>query len=241
MNNIKYPNHIAIIVDGNGRWAQKQGMSRSMGHKHGFDRLEEIINYTSTKDIKVISLYVFSTENFKRSKDEVEYLMNLFKTKFKLMSNKLNKKDIKIVFSGRREPLDEEVLKMIDEVTEKTKDNKGLIVNFCMNYGSHAEITDTFIKLAKKIENKKMTTEDINEEIIKQNLYQNLPDIDFLIRTSGEVRLSNFMLYQAAYAELYFPEVAFPDFTKQEFDKAIDKYNNRDRRFGGINYENKNN
>lgn len=241
MNNIKYPNHLAIIVDGNGRWAQKQGMSRSMGHKHGFDRLEEIINYTSTKDIKVISLYVFSTENFKRSKDEVDYLMNLFKTKFKTMSNKLNKKDIKIVFSGREKPLDDDIIKMIKDVTEKTKDNKGLIVNFCMNYGSHSEITDTFKKIINKINNKELTIDEINDDIIKENLYQNLPEIDFLIRTSGEVRLSNFMLYQAAYAELYFPEVAFPDFTKKEFDKAIDKYNNRDRRYGGINYENKNN
>ena len=239
MNDLKYPNHIAIIVDGNGRWAQKQGLSRSMGHKHGFDRLEEIINYTSTKDIKVISLYVFSTENFKRSKDEVDYLMNLFKTKFKIMSNKLNKKDIKIVFSGRKEPLDEDILKMIKEVTEKTKNNKGLIVNFCMNYGSHAEITDAVKQIINKVENKEITIESINEETIKQNLYQNLPDIDFLIRTSGEVRLSNFMLYQAAYAEFYFPETQFPDFTTQEFDKAIEKYNKRDRRFGGINYENK--
>ena len=239
MNDLKYPNHIAIIVDGNGRWAQKQGLSRSMGHKHGFDRLEEIINYTSTKDIKVISLYVFSTENFKRSKDEVDYLMNLFKTKFKIMSNKLNKKDIKIVFSGRKEPLDEDILKMIKEVTEKTKNNKGLIVNFCMNYGSHAEITDAVKQIINKVENKEITIESVNEETIKQNLYQNLPDIDFLIRTSGEVRLSNFMLYQAAYAEFYFSETQFPDFTTQEFEKAIEKYNKRDRRFGGINYENK--
>ena len=231
--------HLAIIVDGNGRWAKERGKNRSLGHKAGFERLEEIILYAKEKDIKVMSLYVFSTENFKRSKEEVDYLMNLFVHNFKRLLKQYTSENIKVVFSGRREPLEKRVLDAMDEIVEKTKDNTDMIVNFCLNYGGHAEIVDASKKLCQKVINKEINVEDIDEALFQKNLYQDLPPVDLLIRTSGECRLSNFLPWQLAYAEFYFPNTYFPDFTKEEFDKAIDSYNHRDRRFGGITYENK--
>lgn len=231
------PNHVGIIVDGNGRWATKQGKIRSEGHLAGSKNLDKLCKYIFDKGIKVLSLYVFSTENFKRSKEEVNYLMNLFIEKFKHDFKTLNKKGIKIIFSGRREPLKKEILDIIDDITFKTKNNTNGILNFCLNYGSHAEIVDA----CKKIMLDNINIEYINEEIFKKYLYNDLPDLDLLIRTGGEIRLSNFMLWQAAYAELYFTDTLFPDFDSKEFDLAIESYNKRDRRFGGINYEKKSN
>ncbi len=230
------PNHIGIIVDGNGRWAVKRGKSRSEGHLAGSKNLDTLCQYIFDKGVKVVSLYVFSTENFKRSDEEVNYLMDLFVKKFKEDFKKFSKKGIKIVFSGRRQPLKKEILDIIDDVTLQTKDNKNGILNFCLNYGSHAEIIDA----CKKMIEDKVAIDDVNEALFNKYLYNDLPNLDLLIRTGGELRLSNFMLYQAAYAELYFTNTLFPDFNKDEFDQALDSYNNRDRRFGGINYEKKN-
>ncbi len=234
---LKIPTHVGIIVDGNGRWAKEKGLSRSMGHKAGADNLEKISRYAFECGVKVLSLYVFSSDNFKRSEEEVNYLMNLFTSKFKKDAKIYNKENIKVVFSGRREPLRDDVLKTIDEITETTKKNTKGIINFCLNYGGQFEIIDA----VKKLSQDNVDIENLNIETFSHYMYQDLPSIDLLIRTSGEQRLSNFMLWQCSYAEFYFPNTYFPDFNKDEFDLAILKYNKRDRRFGGINYETKSN
>ena len=238
-NNLKIPKHVGIIVDGNGRWAEKKGLTRSMGHKAGANNLEKISDYAFSKGIEVLSLYVFSTENFKRSKEEVDFLMDLFVNKFKSDLKKYNKKNIKVVFSGRREPLSSAVLETIDKMTESTKNNTGGIVNFCLNYGGQSELVDSVKKIHQDCLENKIDINDLDEDLFAKYLYQDLPPIDLLIRTSGECRISNFMLWQLSYAEFYFPNVFFPDFDGEAFDRAITEYTNRDRRFGGINYENK--
>lgn len=235
------PNHVGIIVDGNGRWATQKGKKRSEGHLAGSKNLDNLCQYIFDKGVKILSLYVFSTENFKRSDEEVNYLMDLFIKKFKNDFKIFNKKDIRIVFSGRREPLRQEILDIIDDITYKTKNNKSGILNFCLNYGSHAEIIDAVKKINKDIINNKLVIDELNDDIFKNYLYNNLPDVDLLIRTGGEVRLSNFMLWQCAYAELYFTDILFPDFNEAELEKALDSYSKRDRRYGGINYEKKSN
>lgn len=234
---LKIPTHVGIIVDGNGRWAKEKGLSRSMGHKAGADNLEKIARYAFECGIKVLSLYVFSSDNFKRSKEEVDYLMNLFTNKFKKDAKIYNKENIKVVFSGRREPLRDDVLKTIDEITETTKNNTKGTINFCLNYGGQFEIIDAVKKMCQE----SLDIENLDIDTFSHYMYQDLPSIDLLIRTSGEQRLSNFMLWQCSYAEFYFPNTYFPDFNKDEFDLAILKYNKRDRRFGGINYETKSN
>ena len=235
-SNLKIPNHVAIIVDGNGRWAKEKGLPRSMGHDAGFKRLKEITSYAFNKGIKVVSVYVFSTENFKRSKEEVDHLMNLFVNGFKKDKFYL-KENIKVVFSGRKEPLRQDVLEAMDGIVDCTKDNTKGILNICLNYGSRSEIIDATKKIVNEVENGKLTIDEINEGMYHKYLYQDLPDVDLMIRTSGELRLSNFLLWQNSYAEFYFPKTYFPDFTKEEFDKAIVEYTSRDRRFGSINYK----
>jgi undecaprenyl diphosphate synthase len=234
MNELKIPNHVGIILDGNGRWAQERNKKRSEGHKAGYDNLKKLSVYILNKGVKILSIYVFSTENFKRSEEEVGFLMNLIVTKFKKDSKYFMDNNVKVVFSGSRNGLRKDVLEATDYLTNLTKNNTNGILNVCLNYGSRLEITDMTKKIAKKVKDGILNIDDINEEIINKNLYQNLPNIDFLIRTSGELRLSNFMLWQLSYAELYFPNTYFPDFNESEFDKSLIEYNNRDRRFGGI-------
>ncbi len=228
-SNLKIPNHVAIIVDGNGRWAKERGLSRLKGHDAGFENLKKICEYAGNKGVKVISLYVFSTENFKREKAEVDHLMDLFVSMYKRDKDYFMKNNVKVVFSGRNEPLPKKVIKARDELVELTKDNTGLIVNFCMNYGGRAEIVDAVNKIRKD-----NLSEDITEETFRKYLYQELPDVDLMIRTSGEVRLSNFLLWEVSYAEFIFTPVKFPDFSTDDFDKCIVEYTSRDRRFGGI-------
>ena len=230
---LNIPNHVAIILDGNRRWAKKRGMKPQEGHYKGFTNLENLADYVFSRGVKVLSVYAFSTENFSRAKDEVDYLMDLFAVAFKKYFERQNKKNVRIVFSGRREPLPSKVLKMIDEVTEKTKDNTGPIFNICVNYGGRPEIIDTTKKLCEMVKSGEISIDDIDEEMFSKNLYQDLPPIDLMIRTSGEVRLSNFLLWQNAYAEFYFPEVEFPGFNEEEFDKALEVFDKRNRRFGG--------
>ena len=230
---MKIPEHVAIILDGNRRWAKKRGMLPQEGHYRGFTNLENLVDYVFNKGVKVLSVYAFSTENFSRVKVEVDYLMDLFAIAFKKYFERQNKKNVRIVFSGRRDPLPDKVLKMIDEITEKTKDNTGPIFNICINYGGRPEIIDTTKKLCEKVLAGELSIDDIDENLFSQNLYNDLPPVDLMIRTSGEVRLSNFLLWQNAYAEFYFPEVEFPSFDEKEFDKAIEEFNNRNRRFGG--------
>jgi len=222
-------NHLAIIVDGNGRWAKSIGKIRSYGHLKGYENLKKIINYVNDNlDIKYISLFVFSTENFKRSKDEVDYLMNLFKKGFKEEKDVYIKKNMKVVFSYKKEGLSKDIIFIIEEVESSTKDNTGLVVNFCLNYGGRSEIVDA----CKKIIDDKIDKNDITEDLFKDYLYNKLPDIDLMIRTSGEQRISNFMLWSLSYSELYFTKTYFPAFTTNELLEIIDDFNNRDRRYG---------
>ena len=222
-------NHLAIIVDGNGRWAKNMGKIRSYGHLKGYENLKKIINYVNDNlDIKYISLFVFSTENFKRSKDEVDYLMNLFKKGFKEEKDVYIKKNMKVVFSYKKEGLSKDIISIIEEVESSTKTNTGLVVNFCLNYGGRSEIVDA----CKKIINDKIDKNDITEDLFKDYLYNKLPDIDLMIRTSGEQRISNFMLWSLSYSELYFTKTYFPAFTTNELLEIIDDFNNRDRRYG---------
>lgn len=234
-SNLKVPNHVAIIVDGNGRWAKERGMSRSKGHDEGFKRLKEVTAYAFKKGIKVVSVYVFSTENFKRSKEEVDHLMNLFVTGFK-KDKFYQKENIKVVFSGKEKPLSDKVLNAMKVITEETKDNTLGILNVCLNYGGRSELVDASKKIAKDVLENKINIDEIDEELFSNYLYQKLPDIDLMIRTSGELRLSNFLLWQNSYAEFYFPKTYFPDFDEEEFDKAIVEYTKRDRRYGNIDY-----
>ena len=228
MEELKIPNHVAIIVDGNGRWAKKRNLPRMKGHDAGFKNLKKICKYALARGVKVMSLYVFSTENFKRSKEEVDHLMDLFVLMFQKEKNFFIENDIKVVFSGADAPLPKNVIKLRDKLAELTKDNKNGIVNICINYGGRREIVDA----TKKIIDEGIKSEDITEELFEKHLYQELPPVDLMIRTSGELRISNFLLWQLAYAEFYFPGILFPDFTEADFDDAILAYNKRDRRFG---------
>ena len=228
------PNHVGIIMDGNGRWAQEKGLTRTNGHKHAVGNLKELLLHMADVNIKYVSLYAFSTENFKRSSSEVEFLMNLFISTFLNEFSFIKEKGVRVVFSGRREPLPKKVLEAMDSLVEETKNNSKLVLNICLNYGSHAEIVDMTKKLCDMYKNDSISLDDIDEELIMKNMYQDLPPLDFVIRTSGELRLSNFMMYQASYAEFYFPKVYFPDFNNEEFDKAMEEYRKRNRRFGGI-------
>ena len=232
---LKIPNHVAIIVDGNGRWAKEKGLPRSKGHDAGFKRLKEITSYAFKKQIKIISIYVFSTENFKRSKEEVDHLMNLFVNGFK-KDKFYQKENIKVIFSGRKEPLSDEVIDAMETIAMETKDNTGGILNVCLNYGGRSEIIDATKKIINDTNNGSLKISELDEKMYSKYLYQELDDVDLMIRTSGELRLSNFMLWQNSYAEFYFPKVYFPDFDKNEFDNAILEYTKRDRRYGNIDY-----
>jgi len=228
------PNHIGIIMDGNGRWAQERGQIRTFGHKKAVENLKKLCLHMADVGVKYASLYAFSTENFKRDIKEVEFLMNLFISTFNKEFEFLKKQHVKVLFSGRREPLPKKVLEAMDKLQDETKDNTRLVLNICLNYGSHTEMVDMTRKMCELYKEDKISLDDITPEFIQKNLYQDLPPLDYVIRTSGELRLSNFMMYQASYAEFYFPKVYFPDFTNEEFDKAIVEFNTRDRRFGGI-------
>ena len=232
--NIKIPNHVAIIMDGNGRWATNKGLSRSEGHLAGSKTLQKLTEHIFNKGVKVLSVFAFSTENFKRSKEEVDYLMNLFVKMFKNNFKTLKEKNIKIVFSKKESGLPEKLEKIIKEVEEETKYNTAGIFNICINYGGQDEIVDTTKKLCQKVLDGDLDINDIDNNTFEQSLYQSLPPIDLLIRTSGEERVSNYMLWQLAYSEMYFPNVHFPDFNSKEFDKALEVYTLRDRRFGGV-------
>lgn len=228
-------NHIGLIVDGNGRWAKERGQKRSYGHKKGAEALEKIILYINENKIaNYLSLYVFSTENFNRSEEEVNYLMELFMKWFKKAKDKYQNANIKVLFSSQKSYLKKEIVDAINELENATRKNTGLVVNFCLSYGGRQEIVDATKKISEKVLNKEIKIEDINEELFKKYLYNALPDVDFLIRTSGENRISNFMLWQLSYAEFYFPKVYFPDFTPESLEEAIKEYEKRDRRFGKI-------
>lgn len=233
MNNKVYPNHVAIILDGNRRWAKERGLPSLKGHKKGFENIRDLAPYIINQGVKVLSVFAFSTENFKRTEEEVKYLMDIFVEWFDKECDKIHDEDIKIVFSGRKDNLRKDVLHAMEVITEKTKDNKKGIFNICLNYGGQQEIVDATKKIAEEVRDGKLTIEDINENMMYKYMYNELPPVDYMIRTSGEERISNFLIYELSYAEMYFPDVKFPDFNEEEFEKAIDIYNQRDRRFGG--------
>ena len=226
MNNIIVPNHVGIIMDGNRRWAKEKNKKTIEGHLAGANRIISLAKYIFDKGVKYLSIYAFSTENFNRSAEEVSYLMGLIIKFFNERVHELHDYNIKIVVSGLKENLSKDVLKCIDNVVELTKNNTGGVLNVCLNYGGRREIVDA----VNKIKEANIT---VTEDNFGKYLYNDLPDLDFVIRTSGEERISNFMLWQISYAEFYFPKVYFPDFDEKEFDKALEIYNNRNRRFGG--------
>ena len=228
------PKHVAIIMDGNGRWATKRGKKRSEGHLEGAKTLELLSSYVLKKGVKILSVFAFSTENFKRSEEEVNYLMNLIIRYFKKKADTFNKNNIKVVVSGRKTRLRNDVLDAIDYIENYTKSNTGGILNICFNYGGQEEIIDAAKKIAIDYKNNNIDLDKIEKKEFYEYLYNDLSPIDLLIRTSGEQRISNFMLYQAAYSEFYFTDTYFPDFKEEEFDKALDAYNLRNRRFGGV-------
>lgn len=217
------PDHIAIILDGNGRWAKKRGLPRHLGHYQGAMNLVTISNYANQRGIKQLSVYAFSTENWKRPKEEVDYLMTKPVELIEKNIEKFKNSTIKIQVKGRRDRIPESLLKSIINLEEITKNHKGLILNVCLDYGSYDEIV-TAIKKAKEVSIEGIT----NELMIKE-------PVDLLIRTSGEQRVSNFLLWQIAYAEFYFTKKHWPAFSKRELDKALLSFSKRQRRFGGLN------
>jgi undecaprenyl diphosphate synthase len=232
---LNIPQHIAIILDGNGRWAKKRHMPRIYGHQKGVENVRSITLAASEMGVKALSVYAFSTENWSRPKDEVEFLMKLpgeFEKRFKV---DFQKHDIKVMFSGRKTHLSQENLEILERITANTKDRSGLVLNICFDYGSRAEITEAVKQIAQDVSNKKLMPSDITEQTIENLLYtKDLPKLDLLIRPSGEVRLSNFLLWQAAYAELYFCKTYWPAFSKKNLEEAVLDFNKRERRFGGL-------
>lgn len=221
------PNHVAIIMDGNGRWATRQGLKRTDGHYAGYKRLKKTALYILNKGVKYLSVFAFSTENFGRSKEEVNYLMSLFVKAFKSDKKFFIKNNIKVLFSGRSEPLNNEVLKTMKEMEDATAKCTGGIFNFCINYGGQAEIVDASKKIAELYKEGKINLDELDTNSFYKYLYNDLPPVDLLIRTSGEIRISNFMLYSISYSEIYFTKTCFPDFDESEFDKALEDYQNR--------------
>ena len=229
------PKHIAIIMDGNGRWAKRRGMPRTYGHKKGSENLKNIAIECNRIGIKALSVYAFSTENWKRPKAEIDYLMALpaeFKETFK---GKFEEEDIRVIFSGRKDRFPKDVQDLIKDVEEKTKDRKGLILNICFDYGSYTEILNGVKEISELYKNGDIKLDDINEDLMYDHLYtRELPKLDLLIRTSGEERISNFLLWQLAYSELLFVKKHWPAFNRKELLKALDNFQSRNRRFGGL-------
>ncbi len=227
------PKHVAVIMDGNGRWAKGKGMSRVFGHKNAITAVRETIETAAEIGVEIITLYAFSTENWNRPKLEVDTLMNLLINSLKKELNTLLKNNVKLNVIGATENLPKTVQKTLKEVIDKTKNCNKITLTLALSYGAREEIVNTIKNISKKVVNKELLIEEINENIINNHLYTfNLPDVDLMIRTSGEQRISNFLLWQLAYAELYFTDVLWPNFRKEHFYDAIIDYQNRERRFG---------
>ena len=224
------PRHIAIIMDGNGRWAKKRSLPRTAGHIAGAKTFKNIARYCNKIGLEYLTVYAFSTENWKRPKQEVDGIMNLLRDYLKDAENFKNE-NIKVKFIGDLEPLDEDIKELIKKDEDGSKDATGLNLNIAINYGGRDEIT----KAVKKIVERGVTPGSITEDLISDNLYTaGMPDPDFIIRPSGEYRLSNYLIWQSAYAEYWFSDILWPDFTPKHLEKAIDEYNHRNRRFGGV-------
>ena len=230
------PTHVAIIMDGNGRWAKKRNMPRVKGHYEGMQTVKKITKYASKLGIKYLTLYAFSTENWARPKEEVNYLMDLPEKMFTSFMPELMENNVKVEVIGVVEKLPENTRKAVEDAIEQTKNNTGLKLIFALNYGSKDEIVTAVKRIAQGAANNEYKVEEIDEQLISDNLFtKDTPDPDLLIRTSGEQRISNFLLWQIAYSEFIFTKVAWPDFVEEEFYKALLEYQSRDRRFGGLN------
>ena len=233
LNISNLPNHIAIIMDGNGRWAKKKGLLRNLGHQGGAKTVREIVEVCAEINVKYLTLYAFSTENWNRPQLEVDLLMKLLISSLKKELKTLQKNNIKLVTIGNIDSLPTKVSIELKDVVEKTKNNSRLTLTLALSYSSREELIKTIKEISLKVKNNLISPENIDESIINNHLYtHNLPDVDLLIRTSGEYRISNFLLWQIAYAELYFTETLWPDFNKENLFKAILNYQNRERRFG---------
>ena len=229
----KLPHHLAIIMDGNGRWAKQQGLLRVIGHESGTKSVRDVVEASAEIGIKNLTLYAFSTENWKRPKLEVQTLMKLLVKSLKKEIKTLQDNNIKLSAIGNLNDLPKKAHKELLEVIEKTKDNKHMTLTLALSYGSREEIVNVIKELTHKVKNNIISVESIDESIINKHLYtRNLPDVDLLIRTSGEQRISNFLLWQIAYAELYFTDILWPDFKKKDLYEALINYQNRERRFG---------
>ena len=229
------PKHVAIIMDGNGRWAQKSGLPRSAGHQAGLKRVRELTEECGRLGVKVLTLYAFSTENWKRPQQEVTFLMNLFYQTLQNETNELHKKGVKVHFIGLSAGLDPKLIRLINETEKRTANNSQVTLNLAINYGGRVEIINAIRQLVKEVEEKRLKIEDITEDCFTNYLFTSgQPDPDLIIRTSGEQRISNFLLWQGAYAELFFTNTLWPDFGPLEFREALLEYKKRSRRFGGV-------
>lgn len=228
------PKHIAIIMDGNRRWAKNRGLTTKEGHKAGSKNLEKMALFCNELGIKYLTVYAFSTENWKRTKEEVSALMFILKANLDSMLRKMDLKNIKIRVIGEKENIPSDIQARIDKLVEKTKNNTGLVLNIAFNYGGRAEIVHACKEIAVKIKNGELDVENINEELISNNIYTaGQPDPDLMIRTSKELRTSNFLPWQLTYSEFYFPEKHWPEFEETDLIEAIKVYQKRNRRFGG--------
>ena len=230
-NNV--PEHVAIIMDGNGRWAKKQGMARIFGHRNALEAIRDAVEGAKEIGTKAVTLYTFSTENWNRPKLEVEGLMTLLVSALKKELPEFQRKNVKVKAIGNLNSLPKKAQKTLASVIDQTKTNDKITLTFALSYGSREEIVNAVQNISKKVVNNELSVEEINENIINNHLYTvSLPEVDLLIRTSGEQRISNFLLWQIAYAELHFTDVLWPDFRRNDFYKAVYEYQNRERRFG---------
>ena len=238
MKKVQAPIHVAFIMDGNGRWAKARHLPRHLGHKAGCDRVTDIYEESMAQGVKVMSLYAFSTENWNRPKAEINHLFNYLDIFFKKEIKRIIKDGTRIIASGDLSRLPEKTRKTVLDSIEKTKDGKNFTFNICLNYGGKDELVRAAKLFAQDVKDGKMAIEDLNEENFENYLYtKGLPPVDLLIRTSGELRTSNYMPWQLAYAEFIFPKTPWPDFTKEEYRKCLEEYYSRNRRFGGIKDE----
>lgn len=229
------PEHIGIIMDGNGRWAKKRGLPRNAGHRVGAQTLRKITEFCGEIGIKIVTVYAFSTENWKRPKDEVDALMGLLLEYLKNAERELAGKNVIIKVIGNTAVLSQEIRQQIDKTEEITKKNTGLLLNIALNYGGRDEIINAVKQIAEEVKNNKLEVKDITEQLMSQYMYtKGMKDPDLIIRPSGELRLSNFLLWQSAYSELWFSKINWPDFTTHDLLEAISDYQKRNRRFGGI-------
>lgn len=235
LNLTKIPKHIAIIMDGNGRWAKEKNLPRAFGHKAGVETIRDIVKECSSLGVKYLTLYAFSTENWKRPADEVNMLMKLLVEYLKKEINELHKEKVVVKSIGDISKLPKICQDELYAAYELTKKNNGLTLNLALNYGGRDEIVNSVIQIADKVKRGELRIEEINENNIKENLYTgNIPDPDIIIRTAGEQRLSNFLLWQCAYSEFWYTDIKWPNFKREDLRKAIYDYQNRERRYGGI-------